>query len=59
MTAAFLLQISQMVVGIAVTVSSVLYIGNGHTCYVSLVNSAIGLAMYSSYDGGHFYLVSR
>merc|ERR1719258_117976 len=43
------LQLSQMVVGIIVTVSSVVYHYNGHTCYVSLFNSALGLIMYSSY----------
>merc|ERR1719198_900346 len=43
------LQLLQMVVGIVVTVASVVYHANGHTCYVSLVNSCLGLIMYSSY----------
>ena len=43
------LQLTQMVFGIAVTVSSVVYHMKGHTCYVSLVNSTFGLLMYTSY----------
>jgi len=43
------LQLTQMVVGIAVTVASVVYHYKGETCHVSLVNSALGLVMYSSY----------
>jgi len=43
------LQLLQMVVGIIVTVASVVYHANGEVCYVSLVNSALGLIMYSSY----------
>lgn len=43
------LQLTQMVVGIVVTVASVVYHANGHACYVSLFNSALGLIMYSSY----------
>merc|ERR1719440_218445 len=43
------LQLLQMVVGIVVTVASVVYHANGMTCYVSLVNSVLGLVMYSSY----------
>jgi len=43
------LQLTQMVVGIVVTVASVIYHANGHACYVSLFNSALGLIMYSSY----------
>ena len=43
------MQLLQMVVGIAVTVASVVYHYNEKTCYVSLVNSALGLVMYSSY----------
>ena len=43
------LQLLQMVVGIVVTVASVVYHANGHTCYVSLFNSLLGLVMYSSY----------
>ena len=38
-----------MVVGIIVTVASVVYHANGAVCYVSLVNSTLGLLMYSSY----------
>ena len=30
-------------------VSSLVYHANGHTCYVSIVNSVLGLLMYSSY----------
>jgi len=43
------LQLTQMVFGIAVTVSSLVYISRGEVCYVSLVNSSFGLAMYTSY----------
>ena len=43
------LQLTQMVFGIAVTVSSVIYHWQGRPCYVSLVNSILGLAMYASY----------
>jgi len=43
------LQLTQMVFGIAVTVSSVVYISRGDVCYVPLVNSGFGLAMYVSY----------
>ena len=43
------LQLLQMVVGIVVTVASVVYHANGKTCYVSLFNSLLGLVMYSSY----------
>jgi len=43
------MQLLQMVVGIIVTVSSVVYHASGATCYVSLVNSAFGLVMYASY----------
>merc|ERR1711988_115028 len=43
------LQLLQMVVGIVVTVASVVYHARGETCYVSLVNSCLGLIMYSSY----------
>ena len=38
-----------MVVGIIVTVSSVVYHARGEPCYVNLTNSCLGLAMYSSY----------
>jgi elongation of very long chain fatty acids protein 6 len=44
-----LLQLSQMVVGIVVTISSIVYHAHGATCYVSLLNSILGLAMYTSY----------
>ena len=44
-----LLQLSQMVVGIVVTVASAVYHASGVTCYVSLVNSCLGLIMYASY----------
>ena len=44
-----LLQLSQMVVGIAVTVSSLVYHARGHVCYVSIANSILGLTMYASY----------
>jgi len=43
------LQLTQMVFGIAVTVSSVIYLAQGRPCYVSLFNSFMGLAMYASY----------
>jgi len=43
------LQLLQMVVGIGVTVSSVVYHSRGQPCYVNLTNSFLGLAMYSSY----------
>ena len=43
------LQLLQMVIGIVVTVSSVVYHAYDATCYVSLFNSALGLVMYSSY----------
>lgn len=43
------LQLTQMVVGIVVTVTSVVYHARGVTCYVSLTNSALGLLMYASY----------
>ncbi|KAL1529871.1 hypothetical protein AB1Y20_000801 [Prymnesium parvum] len=43
------LQLLQMVVGIIVTVSSLVYHARGQTCYVNLTNSFLGLAMYSSY----------
>ena len=38
-----------MVVGIVVTVASVVYHYNGAVCYTSLFNSMLGLTMYSSY----------
>ena len=43
------LQLTQMVFGIAVTVSSVVYLSRGLPCYVSLFNSLLGLGMYASY----------
>lgn len=43
------MQLTQMVIGIIVTVSSVVYHYKGYECHVSLVNSAMGLAMYTSY----------
>mmetsp|Transcript_22362 Transcript_22362/g.71544 ORF Transcript_22362/g.71544 Transcript_22362/m.71544 type:complete len:367 (+) Transcript_22362:63-1163(+) len=43
------LQLTQMVFGIAVTVSSVVYLSRGVPCYVSLFNSLLGLGMYASY----------
>ena len=43
------LQLAQMVVGIAVTVASMVYHASGAVCHVSLVNSLLGLAMYASY----------
>jgi len=43
------MQLTQMVIGIIVTVSSVVYHASGKVCYVSLVNSVLGLVMYSSY----------
>ena len=43
------LQILQMVVGIAVTVSAMIYITIGVPCYTSLANSVLGLMMYASY----------
>jgi len=43
------LQLTQMIFGIAVTVSSVIYLAQGRPCYVSLFNSFMGLAMYASY----------
>ena len=43
------LQLLQMVMGIAVTVASVIYHAREQPCYVSLVNSALGLLMYASY----------
>ena len=43
------LQLAQMVVGIAVTVASMVYHASGAVCHVSLVNSLLGLAMYVSY----------
>lgn len=43
------IQLLQMVVGIIVTVASVAYHINGSVCYTSLFNSALGLAMYTSY----------
>ena len=44
-----LMQLSQMVVGIVVTVASITYHAHGRICYVSLLNSFLGLAMYTSY----------
>ena len=43
------LQLMQMVMGIVVTASSVVYHARGEPCYVNLTNSFLGLAMYSSY----------
>jgi len=43
------MQLSQMVMGITVTVASVIYHAQGVPCYVNLTNSMLGLAMYSSY----------
>ena len=43
------MQLSQMMVGIVVTVASVGYHARGDVCYVSLPNSALGLLMYVSY----------
>ena len=53
-----LLQLSQMVVGITVTVSSVVYHVHGATCYVPIANSIIGLGMYTSYFVLFFALFS-
>ena len=44
-----LLQLSQMVVGIVVTVASVTYSGSDTTCQGKTTNAALGLAMYASY----------
>jgi len=44
-----IMQLSQMVVGITVTVSSMVYHASGKDCYVSIVNSVLGLLMYTSY----------
>lgn len=44
-----LMQLAQMVVGIAVTVASLAYQARGQTCYVPIVNSFLGLLMYASY----------
>ena len=44
-----LLQLSQMVIGIVVTVASLVYHSHGATCYVPVANSLLGLAMYTSY----------
>ena len=43
------LQLTQMVVGIGVTVRAVLYQIEGEECSVNKTNSILGLAMYSSY----------
>ena len=43
------IQLLQMVVGIIVTVASVLYHMRGEVCHTSLFNSALGLVMYTSY----------
>ena len=51
-----LMQLSQMVVGIVVTVSSIVYHAHGATCYVPLANSALGLGMYASYFALFFAL---
>merc|ERR1739838_608417 len=42
-------QLLQMVIGIVVTVASVVYHWQGKDCYVSLYNSLLGLLMYFSY----------
>ena len=44
-----LLQLSQMVVGIVVTVASVTYSRSDATCQGKTTNSTLGLAMYASY----------
>ena len=43
------IQLAQMVIGIGVTVGSMVYHARGDVCYVSLVNSVLGLLMYTSY----------
>jgi len=43
------LQLTQMVVGIVVTVASLVYHSQGKICYVNITNSFLGLMMYSSY----------
>jgi len=43
------MQLLQMVVGILVTVWSVVQHAQGATCFVSLTNSLLGLIMYASY----------
>jgi len=44
-----LAQLSQMLVGMFVTVRAVLYQKEGHECQVNKTNSVLGLAMYLSY----------
>jgi len=44
-----LLQLAQMIMGIVVTVASVVYHYHGESCYVSLANSIIAFIMYASY----------
>ena len=51
-----LLQLSQMVVGITVTVSSLVYHARGDVCYVPAANSVMGLTMYASYFALFFVL---
>ena len=44
-----IMQLTQMVVGILVTLASVYYHAQGEICYTPLFNSAMGLVMYASY----------
>jgi hypothetical protein len=44
-----IMQLSQMVVGIVVTVASISFWSAGKECYVNNTNSALGLTMYTSY----------
>lgn len=44
-----LLQISQMVVGIVVTLSALHFSAEGKVCHVNHTNSWLGLSMYTSY----------
>jgi len=44
-----LLQLSQMVVGIVVTMAAMLYKADGRKCHVNSSNSVLGLTMYASY----------
>jgi hypothetical protein len=44
-----MMQLSQMVVGIVVTVAAIMYSMQGKECYTNNTNSALGLAMYTSY----------
>ena len=54
-----LLQLSQMGMGITVTIASLVYHAHGAVCYVPAANSVLGLGMYASYFALFFALFQQ